>query len=106
MMDFFEFSVLLFYYVLVYLGFFISIIYLLLNLKPKLDSLNSKIQFGLSIIIFLIPFVILLFILITPLALLQLVPVESQLFWFIFYLGFIIALLILIFKPETKKESP
>lgn len=106
MMDFYEFNVLLFYLVFVYLGFFMSIIYLLLNPKPKRDSFTSIIQFGLSIFIVLITIIILILVLISPPALLLLVPAEMQLYWFIFYSVLIVALLILIFKPETKKESP
>jgi len=106
MMDFFEFNVLLFNLVLVYLGFLTSIIFLLLNPKPKRDSRTSIIRFMLSIIMVLLSIVILILVLIIPPPLLPLVPAEMQLFLFIFYIVLIVALLILIFKPETKKESP
>lgn len=106
MMDVSEFNTLLFYLVLVYLGFVMSFIFLLLNPRPKRDSITSLIQFCFSILIVLITTAILIFVLITSPALLPLVSAEMQLFWFFFYIILIIALLILIFKPKTKKETP
>lgn len=104
-MDFNEFNVPQFYIVLVILGFSMSIIYLLRNQKPILDSLRSIIQLGFSILIVLITIGFLIWVLIIPPTLLPLVPAELQLFWFIFYIVLIVALIILIFKPETKKKS-
>ena len=106
MMDLYEFNLLLFNLVLVYLGFLMSIIYLLLNPKPNHASLTSILRFVLSILMVLLSIFILIWVLITPPALLPLISAEMQLFYFIFYLVLIVALLILIFKPETKKDSP
>ncbi len=104
MMDFYEFNVQSFYIVLVYLGILMSIIYLLLNPKPKRDSPTSIKQFSLSIIIILIISVFLFLVLLIHPASLPLVPNELQLFWFIFYIVLIVILIILIFKPETKNK--
>lgn len=104
-MGFSEFSVLSYYFILFYLGLFTSIIYFLVNPKPKRDSSKSIILFIISIFIVLASILLLIMALSFPLALLPLETTEMRLFWLIFYLVLLITLIIIIFKPEVKKGS-
>lgn len=99
-MDWFEFNLLLYYILLGYLGLIMSFIYLVLNLRYRRDSLILKLRFYLSFLFFVFSILITVFALLIPTASLPLLPVETNVFFFVFYVLIFIGLLVFIFKPE------
>lgn len=103
-MDFLEFNLFLYYFLLGLLGLLIFIIYVVLNLRYNRDLIKSKIFFFLSFLFLLVSILIMTYSLLTPQASLPLLPVAS--YWFslilFLYVFFFIVLIISIFNLKLR----
>lgn len=104
-MDWLEFNLFYYHFLLGLLGLLIFIIYFVLNLRYNRDSLISRIRFYLSFLFLPISILIIIFALLIPQALLPLIPAKTYWFLFVLYVFFFIGLITSRFKPEIKKKA-